>query len=469
MIGIRQADGSFYEIMGDAPSGPKRLILSAARTDQHGVRIDLYRSVDGTASDEGALGSITLDDPQGLGYQDIEFRVDLDAEGLLTASAQLPGQDPRTLSVDLTPFRSATGTESFGLDDLPPLEGGFDTDSETMTLDLPEAEAEAPRRSDADILGDEAFASADLDTLDDFTLEDPEGGTPETRGLDDFGAPSEFDLGDLDAGFGEGPPSPEATDSAEEWEKISLDDMEPMEFLDTGAEISAPSKVRENKTVDDVDEPLELGDFDSDLSDLPDLGDFDTPSQGSSMSPSDDNDLDQDFLAPPELTEPSPWGSDDREEEEAAAPVVTPAKASKPPKPAKASAGNPGPRAASGTGTIDKMSLFLSLAALSLLVLLILVLLFLNMIKAPQPPMIQPEVHRWTSPEALASAPAPLPGDLDLGAADPVVFEAETVLEVPRALRDARISLLLEPGESLEDAQRRFGAPAKAQGNLLFW
>ena len=73
MIGIRQADGSFYEIMGDAQSGRKRLVLSAARTDQHGVKIDLYRSMNGTLDGASPLGTIPLDDPEGLGYKDIEF------------------------------------------------------------------------------------------------------------------------------------------------------------------------------------------------------------------------------------------------------------------------------------------------------------------------------------------------------------------------------------------------------------
>jgi len=520
MIGIRQADGSFYEILGDQQRGRKRLVLSAARTDQHGVRIELYRSTDGTIDPSGALGSLSLDDAEGLGYQDIEFRVDLDAEGQLEASAALPGQPPRRLSVDLSRFRDSAdlgggNAPAPGLDDI-----SFDDplldDLEPMTLDLPEVEEdlveaprradadiladealalnefdtlddsfsldppeidlepevdlETPRRSDSDILGDDAFASADLDTLEDFSFDGEE--TPESRGLDDFAAPpsaaASFDLGDLDAGFGD-EPAP-----ADDWEKISLDDMEPMEFLDTGAEISAPKTPKAapksppppKPAADDPfrmddDEPLDLGDMDSDLSELPDLGDFDGP------SPSSENDFDQDFLPPPALTEPSSWESDDLSfEAPTSSKPVKAAKPAKAPKPTRAPEAR-GP----GDGGLDKLSLILSLASLSLLVLLILVLLFLNMIKAPQPPVIQPEVQLWkgASTALVSSSGNPLPKVFDLAAAEPVLLEAETVLEVPQALRTAQVSLVLEPGETVDEVGRRFGPPARIQGNQLSW
>lgn len=514
VIGIRQADGSFYEIMDDAQSGHKRLVLSAARTDQHGVRIELFRSADGQVDPEGALGSISIDDAQGLGYQDIEFRVDLDAEGILVASATLPGQPPQTLSVDLTRFRANEGSPvwSEGADESP-----ADLDPPVMTLDLPDFEDDAepvrrsdndiledesfaladldtlddsftnelpedepaPRRSDNDILGDESFALADLDTLDEFSLDAADPAEPADADLNDLGPAASFDLGDLDAGFGDEPARAVGDGNpAEEWEKISLDDMEPMEFLDTGAEISSPSQASSSKKpkADDSDpfriddEPLELGDFDSDLSDLPDLGDMDDLGDSSPSFPASDlDDLDQDFLAPPALTESSPWDQEEVDELPPTSKNTGATKESKPAKAAKASSlgtNATGPR--SGEGTIDKMALILSLAALSLLVLLILVLLFLNMIKAPQPPVIQPEVQRWKE-SSLVVAPASSVEALDLGASEPTLLEAQTILEIPSSLRTARVSLALEPGETVDDAARRFGEPARAQGNHLSW
>jgi hypothetical protein len=531
MIGIRQADGSFYEILGDAQAGRKRLVLSAARRDQRGVKIDLYRSVNGSLDGADSLGTIVLDDPAGLGFQDIEFHVDLGADDLLSASAALPGQAPRTLSVDLSAFHTSRSDQDI-LGDETLVDTDFDTldDSfaEPMTLDLPDNEPEAPRRSDADILGDESFDTVELDTLEDFSFGDEPSETDalsgesmdeppsesssalaeESFGLpdldlspsdfdeppmagepasDDLDLPSEnfdtpavdsFDLGDLDAGFGtELEPQVEedsaAANPAEDWEKVSFDDMEAMEFLDTGDEISAPAvkeapapgKVKEEDPFSmDHDDPLDLGDYDADLSGLSELPDLDGDLPGpSSASPADSNDeFDQDFLPPAALTESDSW-----EDEAAAAP---PAKASKAPKPAKASSASaPGPRSRE-PGGLDKTALVLSLATLSLLLLLIVVLLFLNLIRAPQAPVVQPEVMRW-KPTAQASAPKAPSGaaEVDLAAADPEVFEAASVLEVPAGLRGARVALTLVPGDTPADAARRFGEPARRQGNQLFW
>ena len=498
MIGIRQADGSFYEIMGDAQTGRKRLVLSAAKTDQHGVRIDIYRSVDGTLDEADSLGSIALDDPEGLGYQDIEFLVDVDAQGQLEASATLPGQAPRTLAVDLSPYRTVRSDtellndESLAGADLDVLSDDFTLDPEPMTLDLPEVDLPdfsdeplppEPPRSDAELLGDESLASAELDTLDDFSFEEDVGAleapaVPLETGATESLAPESFDLDDLDAGFddpvGIGETSETPADDAEDWEKISLDDMESMEFMDTGDEISpvpasaptpaAPAARDHDDFSFDDQAPLELGDLDSDLSQLPDLDDV--PAADSR------DDLDQDFLAPSELTEPGDWDMED--------PVYVPVASGKPGKAPKvpkvpkrdraAQAGNvaEAPRRNIATGGLDKTALFLSLATLSLLVLLILVLLFLNMIKAPQAPVIQPEVMGWKPVATVASVSA-VPTTIDLGSADAASFEAGSVLEVPEGLKSATISLRLAPGETLGDAQRRFGTPARSQGNLLFW
>lgn len=501
MIGIRQADGSFYEIMDDAHGARKRLVLSAARTGQHGARIDLYRSLDGTIENAAPLGTLTLDDPDGLGFQDIEFHVDLDEDGQLEASVALPGQPPRTLSVDLTPFREPRSDAAILAD--PTLE---DTDFDT--LDFPEVEEDEtlpdPIRSDAEILADPALDDSDLDTLPDLeTLEDAEFGAgpldeslepleldlepmefdaeplePEDEPAEDEPltpyvpdlppeaplAAESFDLADLDAGFGSDP-APAADNAAEDWEKISLDDLESMEFMDTGDEISAPparpapaaSTGADDPFRMDDDQPLDLGDLDSDLSDLPDLDDEEPSPPKASRATHDD--FDQDFVGLEELEDPAPWEP---------APIPSaPVKAAKEPKAAK------GPKPSNRDegaipGGLDRTALFLSLSALSLLVLLILVLLFLNMVKAPQPPVIQPEVQRW-KPVAGLAVSAVQPAVADLGSPGAPTFRAATVLEVPEALKASRVTLTLTPGDTAADAGRRFGPPARIEGNLLSW
>ena len=165
-------------------------------------------------------------------------------------------------------------------------------------------------------------------------------------------------------------------------------------------------------------------------------------------------------MAPPELTE-TPWAEPDAEE----APLP-PVKGSKPSKPGKVpkTRARAVPEPPSGGG-LDKTALFLSLTSLSLLVLLILVLLFLNMIKSPQQPTIQPEVMKFTPAQPMAQRVAPSSVDLAKG----VKFEASTVLEVPAALKTAEVSLTLAPGDTTADAERRFGTFAQARGNQLFW
>jgi hypothetical protein len=554
MIGIRQADGSFYEIMDETAIGHKRLVLSAARTDQKGVRIELFRSVDGVASEE-PLGIIALEDPEGLGYQDIEFRIDL-AEGRLDASAALPGQAPHKLSVDLAadgeaPHRSdaaileddSLGT---GLDTLD--ESFLETDAEPATLDLPDLRDDelepgmAPESFDMPDLEENDFELPGLDDAPQAAVSEPAGepepdaelasfempvmDEPATEEMPDFDLPDldepsaaktaepeeESDLAsepasfDMDDSFemppmddlsdlsaepeGEAPSldemtlEPEVPAAAEETEdSFSLDDlgdMEAMEFMDTGHELSAPApKAAPAKTA--AAEPefgeSELGESEFDVSmdsasefgELPELDNMssfdDLPGldDGPGGASSHDSDEDLDFMAPPELTE-TPWAEPDAEEFAAAPAKDGKTKRAKPPKTPKAR-GREVAASTSQGGGLDKTALFLSLTSLSLLVLLILVLLFLNMVKSPQAPVIQPEVMRFTPAAPVAERRAPVSVDLTAGQ----TFEASTVLEVPAALRSAQVSLTLAPGDTAEDAQRRFGAPSQVRGNQLFW
>ncbi len=552
MIGIRQADGSFYEILDETAAGHKRLILSAARTDQKGVRIELFRSTDGTISPDGSLGEITLEDAEGLGYQDIEFRLDV-ADGRLDASAALPGQSPRKLSVELGDGPHRTDAAILEDDDLG---AGLDTldasfletepEAEPATLDLPDlrddepevgaapesfdmpelddfelpgldepaASAETETESE-DAIETEAAASESEDELASFDMpamddmpaldepfpaaEEAAAEEPEEFSMDDFGssepeavpeaAEDEFSMDAFDDS--EPVPVPSLDEAAVEPDVAAplpeaetedpfsindLGDMEPMEFMDTGDELSAPAPraeapakaSAESEDFDismDTDSSSEFGDLnemgdlpDTEFGDLGELGDLPDMDEKSSTHNTDD---DLDFMAPPELTE-TPWAEPDADE----APLPARGSKSKPPKPGKApkSRRSPVPEPASGGG-LDKTALFLSLTSLSLLVLLILVLLFLNMVKSPQQPAIQPEVMKFTPAQPLAQRVAPTSVDLAKG----VKFEASTVLEVPAALKTAEVSLTLAPGDTAADAQRRFGAPATTRGNQLFW
>ena len=469
-IGIRQADGTFYGIMEDDGTPRKRFVLSAAKSGQQAVKIDLYRSTDGLIDNATLVGSLDLLSDATLESQDITVELILDEDAQLTASATLANGKKSLVNINLAEFREA-------------------------------------KRSDAAILEDQAFDNVELDNLDDpFVVSEPEADPPEAdfempdSELDaqEFAMPEMLseveeaepelaspDLDDLDSELGEqdltGPdePSPVASKAAEaeeSWHDFSMDEMEPMEFLDTGDVISAPkpekkaAKAEDEFSMDDdppVDLEMEepLGD-DFGLEPMPEFGD----SSASEMP--EDPGFDPDFLPSPELSE-EVYRPDSKPEK--------PAKAAKPPKPAKKAktsppkAAKPSPRArkvAQASAALDKTALVLSLITLSLLVASLVVLLVLNLMRPPQVPVIQPEVRNWPLAPGLALAETPLlalVSEVDLGSAKAPVFEASNVQELPAALLHARITLPLAPGDTVSDATRRFGVPDKVEGDLLSW
>jgi len=361
-------------------------------------------------------------------------------------------------------------------------------------LDVDLSEFRNEKRSDADILADDQFDSDELDNLDESfgSLDEPtpEDGDNVTLDLpdaeSDLGPVPDFDMDDLDAGFAadelgatddldepeellDPVPAPAEAAEDESWHDFSMDDLEPMEFLDTGDEISAPKtasappaspaakKKNDDFSMDD-DAPLELGNFDDDLEmgSLDGLGDF-----PQDPAPETDPGFDEDFLPPPELSDEKAFAASKAEKKASQ-------KVAAAPRPAKA----PRTKVAQSGGSLDKTALVLSLITLSLLVVTLMVLLFLNMIRPPQMPQITPEVMQWQSltPLAASDSPSLVPTEIDLGDETTwPVFRASTVAEVPAALMGPRIALQLRPGETVADATRRFGAPDRVEGELLFW
>jgi len=350
-------------------------------------------------------------------------------------------------------------------------------DNETE-VEIPEADFET---GDADFEMPEVVSEVDEADLEvNSPPELTEGTAPELDDMDaGFGADVLPDLNDdteIEALDVVAPAAEKPAEDEDSWHDFSMDEMEPMEFLDTGDEISAPKpnktavKPSDEFSMDDdapvdlemVDEPL--GDFG--LDSMPELGDS-TPTQ----MPEDPG-FDPDFLPSPELSE-EVYRPDSKPEK--------PAKAAKPPKPAKKAktsppkAAKPSPRArrvAQASAALDKTALVLSLITLSLLVASLVVLLVLNLMRPPEVPVIQPEVRSWPVAPGLALSEAPLvaqASEVDLGAAQGAVFEANDVQELPAALVHARITLQLAPGETVSDATRRFGVPDKVEGELLSW
>jgi nucleoid-associated protein YgaU len=88
-IGIKLADGTFYPVLEEGFEGQKKLVVTTVRDNQDTVQIDLYQSE--SAETEGAdyLGSLIIENIQGLpkGEPEIEVVVGRDDEGNLNANA----------------------------------------------------------------------------------------------------------------------------------------------------------------------------------------------------------------------------------------------------------------------------------------------------------------------------------------------------------------------------------------------
>lgn len=527
-IGIRQADGSFYPILQDAQGARKRMVLSASRPDQKNAKIELYRSSTGTLEGATPLGTMTVDSLGELSLDEIQFQVNLDADGLLQASAGLPGQPPQNLSVDLLLFRDL---------DPPLADDSYDvgsprSDSEILadpewdsveldTLDFPEPEPEprveapglpeAPELEIADSLSEPVLDEPEFPAWDEPLLADdslpspteepsadpeiPEFDLPDMNWdslpeIDEPSSPAElsapdldlsdteletagaevplpdwdpssatdapplvaesFDLGDLDAGFGA--PSEPDTDSGEEWEKLALDDMEAIEFLDTGDQLSAPSELSDAPDSFSMDDenPLELNDSSDDFGDLPDLDDLgDNPSSRS-----------DDAWVPP------PWEPKDSSIDPEEVVPVSPSKKAKD-KPAKKV--RPSKDLGSSPEPLGKTALVFSLIALTALLILVVGLLFLNLVRPAVAPVPGPEVQRWQA-SPLAERRVGHSGEIvDLGALDAPMFTARSVTEVPQSLVASTVQYRLRSGETVAMVEERFGVPARQSGSDLVW
>ena len=489
-IGIRQADGTFYGIMEDEGTPRKRFVLSAAKSGQQAVKIDLYRSTDGLIDNATLVGSLDLLSDASLESQDITVELVLDEEAQLTASATLANGQKSSVNIDLAEFREGKRSDSDILADhafdnveLDNLDDAL-ADNETE-VEIPEADFET---GDADFEMPEVVSEVDEADLEfNSPPELTEGTAPELDDMDaEFGADVLPDLNDdteIEALDVVAPAAEKPAEDEDSWHDFSMDEMEPMEFLDTGDEISAPKpnktavKPSDEFSMDD-DAPVDLEMVDEPLGDLgldsmPELGDS-TPAQMP-----EDAGFDPDFMPSSELSE-----STYRPDSEAEKPAK-PVKAAKPAKPAKKAKASPlastakptkaSPRArrvAQASAALDKTALVLSLITLSLLVGSLVVLLVLNLMRPPEVPVIQPEVRSWPVAPGLALSEAPLvaqASEVDLGAAQGAVFEANDVQELPAALVHARITLQLAPGETVSDATRRFGVPDKVEGELLSW
>ena len=247
-IGILQADGSFFPVVEESQIGKKRLILTAARSGQDSVKIDIRRSEDGTSPTGAHLGTLAL---QKSGEGDIELELELDAESHLSASASWPQGGPRqSIAVDLNDYRDSLlpEAEPDPFSQIPDLDGethGDDrsdrdilSDTSLDAFELDEIPAE-PESLDLEELPP-VESSADSESLDSLTLDLPD--------LDSFDAPAKSvpaddlpSLDELDSGFGldSFPEEPQASLKPPVVPETSNDDL--YDFPDLSLDSDVPS------------------------------------------------------------------------------------------------------------------------------------------------------------------------------------------------------------------------------------
>jgi hypothetical protein len=436
-IGILQADGSFFPVVEESQIGKKRLILTAARSDQDSVKIDIRRSEDGTSPTGAHLGTLAL---QKSGEGDIELELELDAEGHLSAAASWPQGGPRqSISVDLNDYRDSVFPEA----------------EPDPFSQIPDLDTHGDDRSDRDILSDTSLDAFELDeipanpealdleelppeessagsqSLDSLTLDLPDLDSLDlpAKSLpgDDFPA-----MDDLDSGFGLDSFSeePQASVKPSAVPETSGDDL--YDFPDLSLDSDVPSIELSDSSFSDFD--LEAPDSESSSS----TPNFSGQKSGKNVS-------EENFELPewePPAQEPKPQNSPRAEKSSSSQ--------ASPQKPAEESGS---PLTERGFAPVDRVALVLSLTTLGLLILVLLGLLFLNFLRPVSPPAIKPEVF----------LPASSSTALALAKAEPV-----NPLEVPQALRGGAFHYNLKPGDQPRDLVRMLG-PVNAERRTDAW
>ncbi len=88
-IGLKEANGSFYEILDEESHRKKKLVLTTVKDNQTSVQIDLYKSEDGEIDDSLYIGSLVIENikPALKKEPEINLIVGIDDNGNLNASA----------------------------------------------------------------------------------------------------------------------------------------------------------------------------------------------------------------------------------------------------------------------------------------------------------------------------------------------------------------------------------------------
>jgi len=123
-IGIKIANGEFYPLLGENSAIRKKLILTTVHDNQHGMQIDLYRSVAKSMTDAQYIGSLVVENIKSArkGEPSIQMIVSSTIEGDITSEVidlDKTKDEPNVLSVSLKTLDGtdrSPGIQDFELD-----------------------------------------------------------------------------------------------------------------------------------------------------------------------------------------------------------------------------------------------------------------------------------------------------------------------------------------------------------------
>ncbi len=299
MIGIKQADGSFYPIMKEGEPAVKELELTTVRDDQTTIQLNLYKSATGTMKDAVYVDTLLIENlnPHPQGEPSINLQLNLDDEGNLSAQIDDPetgGHSDHTVSLVTLDSDALNSEPDYGFPDasdygspsdfadLPPLDTDFDLDSVldgADGFDLPENDdftvendmtEESAATDESDFSLDDVLSDiADLPPLDDTGFELPESDPVSDEAP--AAADSDFSVADADAvsagtpAVEEAPAEASVSDTDADWPSMPADD-DIFSAADSTDTVSEAASVLEETPAEDTDF-LGLADFD-----LPDFG-----------------------------------------------------------------------------------------------------------------------------------------------------------------------------------------------------
>jgi len=103
MLGIKQADGSFYAILDESDGKSKKVVLTTSHEHQKGVKVPIYRGEGESMDNPRPVGVLTLDvDPDNREDSELQLTMGLDENGVFSGTLEDTGSgEKQHLSISM--------------------------------------------------------------------------------------------------------------------------------------------------------------------------------------------------------------------------------------------------------------------------------------------------------------------------------------------------------------------------------